>query len=443
MKYWSIFGLLVFAYAALLFARVVFTLNAEAAETLPLYDGHTGAVVGRVVNDPDRRATSLHVHVRVATVDGEPARGTLLALLPPQAEVSYGDTVEVSGTIKTPEPFETDTGREFNYAGYLRVQGVSMMMQKATLQNVEEGGLSLQKTLFSIKHTFEHSLEKLFPEPDNSLLEGILLGERSGLPKDVQNAFIASSLVHVVVLSGYNISIVANAVLYATSGLPRTFSYGFGGMLMILFAMMTGAGATTVRACAMGVISIVAQYMHRPTVAMRSLIAAAGAMILWNPLIVLYDSSFILSVLATFGLVTLSPTTERWVRWIPEKFGLRSIAAATIAVQLFVLPALLYFTGVLSVVALPANLLALPVVSWAMLFGFIAGLLGFVHPALALPFAILGDALLRWMMLVANTATAFPFSSTVVAAFPAWILIAMYIPLTTIATKIYLTQSNS
>lgn len=442
MKQWVIYSLFIFAYAALLLARVVFMLDAQAAETLPLYDGHTGTVIGKVVADPDRRATSLHINIAVTTVDGTSANGTLLALLPPQVEVSYGDTVEVAGTITTPQPFETDTGREFNYAGYLRVQGVSMMIQKATLEDIQTGGLSLQKILFDVKHSFESSLEKLFPEPDNSLLQGILLGERSGLPKDLNNAFIASSLVHVVVLSGYNISIVSNAVLYITSALPRTLSYGFGGVLMLLFAMMTGAGATTVRACAMGLISILAQYLRRPAIAMRSLIAAAGAMMLWNPLITLYDSSFILSVLATFGLITLEPMTSRWVAWMPEKFGMRSIAAATIAVQIFVLPALLYFTGILSVIALPANLLALPVVPSAMLLGFVAGLLGLIHPALGLPFALLCELLLRWMMLVANTATSLPFSSTVVTAFPAWALVAIYIPLTAFATWKYLRNAS-
>jgi len=417
-------------------------LDAQAAETLPTYDGYTGSVVGEIVGDPDRRATSLHINIAVATVDGTPASGTLLALLPPQAEVSYGDTVEVSGQIAVAQPFETDTGRTFDYAAYLRVQGVSMMMQKAILVQDTPGGFSLQGFLFDIKHTFESSLDRLFPEPDNALLQGILLGERSGLPADLNKAFIASSLVHVVVLSGYNISIVSNAVLYITSGLPRTLSYGFGGVLMLLFAMMTGAGATTVRACAMGLISILAQYLRRPAVAMRSLIAAAGAMILWNPLIALYDSSFILSVLATFGLITLEPMTSKWVWWVPEKFGMRSIAAATIAVQIFVLPALLYFTGVLSVIALPANLLALPVVPSAMLFGFVAGLLGLIHPALGLPSALACEALLRWMMLVANTATSLPFSSTVVSAFPAWALVALYIPLTAWASFVYLRTAS-
>jgi competence protein ComEC len=293
--------------------------------------------------------------------------------------------------------------------------------------------------LFSIKHRFESSLEQLYPEPDTALLEGILLGERRGLPKDLQDAFVTSGLVHVVVLSGYNISIVANAVLYATSFLPKIIGYSFGAILMILFALMTGAGATTVRACIMGLIAILAQYLQRPAAALRALGVAAVCMALWNPLVVAYDSSFILSVLATFGLITLSPSVEKYLKWIPKYkfFDVRSIAASTIAVQIFVLPALLYFTGVLSFMALPANLLALPVVPFAMLGGFLAGVIGLVHPVLAVPFMFVSDLLLKWMIVVAQTEHMLPYSSTVVSAIPVWVVLLVYIPLTAFAIKLY------
>jgi competence protein ComEC len=342
-------------FALLLGARIIFLLQSEAAETLKDHIGERGVIVGEVAGDPERRDTSLHINVAVSTVGGEKTTGTLLAIVGRDAEVEYGDTIELMGEIVAPEAFETDTGRMFDYPNYLRVRGISATTKYATLTSVRPGGLSLQKVLFEVKHSFEHSLERLFAEPSGSLLEGVLLGERRGLPVDLNNAFIVSGLVHVVVLSGYNIAVVANAVLYATSFLPRTLGYAGGGALMILFVMMTGAGATSVRACIMGLIAILAQYMRRPAVAMRSLIAAAGAMALWNPLVVLYDPSFIMSVLATFGLITLSPTIERRLSFLPERFGVRSIAASTISVQIFVLPALLYFTGILSFLSLPAN----------------------------------------------------------------------------------------
>jgi competence protein ComEC len=434
-----VIALLACAYLCALVVRTDFFLRAEASETLRSYIGTKATIEGTVANDPEKRATSLHANVRVSAINGEGANGTLLATLPREAQLSYGDRVTLSGKLEAPEAFETDTGRIFDYPNYLRVQGISATLAYGDIEQAERGGWSLQKTLFAIKHVFERSLERLFPEPDNSLLEGVLLGERRGLPDELNHAFIVSSLVHVVVLSGYNISIVANAMLYATSILPRTLSYGLGGILMILFAIMTGAGATTVRACIMGLIAILAQYMRRPAVAMRGLIAAAGAMVLWNPLVALHDTSFILSVLATFGLITLSPAVEKYLRWIPQWkcFDMRAIAASTIAVQMYILPALLYYMGVLSFVALPANLLALPAVPFAMLFGFLAGLFGLAGTVLGIPLALVADGFLRWMMFVADTAASLPFSSAVIAAFPAWMMLAAYAPLTAFGIYCY------
>ena len=435
-----------FCLGVLTLVRVGFYINGWMSQELPHYAGTQAEVVGTITNDPERRSTSTHVNIAVAAIDTKKVSGTMLVVLPREAGVAYGDTITVRGSISLPEAFETDTGRMFDYGGYLQVQGISTLIPHAQLLSTQKGGWSPQKFLFGIKHIFEESVESLFPEPDSSLLEGILLGERRGLPKNLNDAFITSGLVHVVVLSGYNISIVSESILRVTSFLPKTLNYGAGGVLMVLFALMSGGGATTVRALVMGLIAMLARYMKRPTDALRALCVAACGMALWNPPVVIHDPSFILSVLATFGLITLSPSVEKYFTWLPEKFGIRSIAASTVSVQFFVLPALLYFTGVFSALALPANVLALPIVPFAMLAGFLAGLAGFVHPMFAYPFTLIADLLLRWMMLVANTAHVLPLSFAVVPSFPVWVAVLIYVPLTWFATVLYrqnVSQSHS
>lgn len=434
-----LFVLVLGAYVAALLVRVDVLLRHEAADTLVRYAGESVLVEGKVVNDPERRDTSTHAYVSVSSVKGESARGTLLAILPREVALEYGDTVTVRGEIALPEEFETNAGRVFDYPSYLRVRGVFAMLRQGTVESVKTGGWSMQRFLYTTKHTFERSLERMFPEPENALLEGVLLGERRGVPQELTDAFITSGLIHVVVLSGYNISIVSEAALRAMSFLPPTIGYSLGAVFIVFFAIMTGAGATTVRACIMGLIAILARVLGRPSAALRALAVAALAMIMWNPLVALYDPSFILSVLATFGLITMSPRVERWLKWVPNfrYFDVRSIAASTIAVQIYVLPALLYITGVLSFFALPANVLALPVVPLAMLAGFFAGLLGFIHPVLGMPLMLCARALLDWMMFVANTAHALPYASTVVKAFPLWVAVAAYVPLTLLALRWY------
>ena len=426
------------AAAALGLVRADLFLQSERQQNLTTFVGEKTEVVGVVVNDPERRDTSLHVHIGVLTIDGRAARGKLLAQLPREQEVSYGDTVSVAGRVEEPQAFETDTGRIFDYRSYLRARGISAVMRYAVLESKTEAPLSLPKVLFSIKHAFTNSLERIFAEPQGSLLQGLLLGERRGLPQELTNAFIASGLIHVVVLSGYNISIVADGVLRIFAFLPRTLGFSLGGATIFLFVLMIGSGATAVRALIMGLIAILARYFGRSALALRALAVAAGGMVLWNPTSLLFDPSFILSVLATFGLITLSPWVEsklpKFFSRVPQ---IHSIAASTIAVQIYVLPALLYMTGVLSLFALPANVLALPAVPFAMGFGFSAGLLGLIHPLLALPAALVTDLLLRFVMFVATAAHALPFSATVVATFPLWVAIVAYIPLTALALSLY------
>ncbi len=426
------------AAAALGILRADAVLQSAADETLPSYVDASASVVGIVSDDPDRRETSQHLTVEVQQVNGVLANGTLLALVNRDASVSYGDTVTVKGPLTLPETFETDTGHTFDHPAYLRVRGISVQMQKASLVHVTPGHWSVQRFLFALKHSFEQSLERVMQEPEGSLLEGILLGERHGISKELTNAFIASGLVHVVVLSGYNISIVSEAVFRSLSFLPRVFNFSLGAILMIAFALLSGGGATTIRACIMALIALLARYLHRSSVALRSLVIAAAAMILWNPLVLLFDPSFILSVLATFGLITLSPWVEsRLPAFLTKYESVRSIAASTISVQIYVLPALLYFTGVLSFLSVPANVLGLPVVPMAMLFGFIAGVVAFVSPALALLPALATTILLRYMMLVAQTTAAIPFGVAVVPEFSAWIVALLYIPLTIFAVGKY------
>lgn len=410
-------------------ARFWMAFSAPPADILN-YTGKMAVVSGVVVDDPDIRATSARVTLAVATINTRKASGKILAALPKDTEVEYGDRLTVRGTLEEPQNFETQSGKEFDYQNYLRVRGISATIGRAALISRERDGFSIMGALFSLKHSFERSLERVVPEPQVSLLEGILLGERGGFTQELLQAFVLVGLIHVVVLSGSNISIVAEAVFRALGFLPRTLTYFVGGALMLLFVLMTGGGAASVRALIMAAIALLARYLRRPAAALRALIAAAVLMLLWNPLL-LGDSGFVLSVLATFGLIMFAPSIESKLLFVPAwaVFNLRSIVATTLAVELFILPALLYFSGTLSFLSLPVNALVLPFVPLVMLAGFAAGICALLHPALALVPALLVDVLLRLIIWITQSAAALPFSAASVVAFPLWLLLVSYAPL--------------
>ncbi len=411
------------------------------AETLPLFIKQTVLVEGVVVDDPDRRNTSVRVVVSVAKIDNAEASGKLLVLLPKESAVSYGDVVWLKGRIDAPQTFLTNTGREFDYPNYLRVRGVSAVSY-AVLQKREVGGVSVLGALFLVKNKFEASLERYIPKPQVSLLEGMLLGERGGLSQELLQMFVVVGLIHIVVLSGSNISVVSEGVFRGLGFLPRAVRYTLGAVLIVLFALMAGGGAATLRAVIMGGIAVVARYMHRPVLALRALGVAAVMMLLWNPLSI-YDNGFVLSVLATFGMITLAPWFEQKITAVPAwaRFNLRSIIATTLGVELFILPALLYSSGVLSLVSVPVNALVLPLVPLVMFCGFITGLVGLLHPVLAFLPALVADVLLRALLFATERAATLPFASFVIPPFSGWIVAALYIPLTYLAFRTYMQQS--
>lgn len=398
--------------------------------------GRMAVVEGVVADDPDVRATAVRTPVSVSALNGALAEGVILAVLPRDSAVQYGDRVVVRGVLEVPEPFETQTGRMFDYSRYLETRGVSLVMQRAVLRDRQDGGASVLRLLFFLKHAFERGLERVMEEPMASLMEGFLLGEKSGLPPALTQAFIIAGLIHVVVLSGYNIGVVSEWTLRLFAAvLPRRAALGATAAVIVLFALMAGGGMATVRACLMGLIAILARYLNRSAAALRALCFAAAAMFLYNPLVVT-DAGFMLSVLATFGLITLAPWVEEKLTLLPAG-GIRSTAGTTIAVQLFVLPALLYYSGVLSFVSVPINVLVLPLIPLAMLLGFAAGLLALLHPLAAFIPALAADLLLRIMIWLTETAAALPFASTVVPAFSGWIALLAYLPLTAWAGWIY------
>jgi len=429
---------LVCAAGALGTVRADLFLATQEKETLALYVGQRVVLVGSVVADPDRRDKTLRLMVSADAVDTAPARGVALVLADRDTKVAYGDTVRVEAKVEVPEPFVTDTGHLFDYPSYLATQGVLVQLPYASVEVVRPAGWSLQGTLFLLKHMFEHSLWRLLPEPEGSLMAGILLGEKHGIPKALTDAFIASGLIHIVVLSGYNIAIVAEGVFRMLALLPRRVQFVVGGVLMLFFALMAGAGSATLRALLMAFIALLARYYNRSALALRALMVALAALALWSPYALLHDPSFILSVLATFGLVTLSPWVERWLPlFLPKLPSVRSIAASTIAVQIFLLPALLYFSGVLSFLSVPANVLVLPFMPAVMLLGFVAGLLGVLSPVLGFVPALLAEALLKWTVFVATAVAAVPLGTMIVPEFSALVLCGAYVPLAWFAVRQY------
>lgn len=412
---------------ALGLVRAVFAITAFIPEP-NLHDGAAIEARGVVVREPDTRESHVLLTVDIEQVNGSRADMRFLVRVPTYPAFTYGDSVSLKGTVEVPTSFETETGRVFDYRGFLAKDGVQYLIREPEISRVgTAAGNPIVTGLLAIKQAWIRGVSLVVPEPASALVAGLVVGAKRSLGENWLERFRTTGVVHIVVLSGFNLSIVAVAIMRLLQRAPRGVGFILGALAMIAFAVLAGASATVVRATVMALIALVATAFNRPYLALRGLCIAALGMVLVNPFTLVYDPGFQLSCVATLGLITMSPLFERYVQWIPVRGGVREIVTATVATQLAVLPLLLYQVGQASVVALPANLLILPFVPFAMLVGLLAGLVAMVYPVLALPFAYATNLVLSWMFTVVSFLADVPFASIGLPPLPWYLVLLTYI----------------
>lgn len=361
----------------------------------------------------------------------------LVVLLVPQAKVllsaglegnyEYGDKIKFEGMLKKPQNFITDTGKVFDYINYLRKDGILYVMAYPEIEIVSRGhGNPLQRALFLVKEKFLEKINFAIKSPENLLMGGLILGERSAFSRELRQDFVDTGTIHIVALSGYNVTIVADWFMKLFAFLPRNLAFGAGIFSIFLFVLMTGANSTAVRAGIMAALALFARATGRNYEAGRGLILAALVMILWNPFLLAFDVSFQLSFMATVAVIFLAPKIEKYFLWVTKNFGLREIVSVTVAAYIFVLPFILYKMGNFSLVALPANILVLPAVPPTMFFGFLSGLFGIIWRGFALPFGIIAYLLLYYELGVIRFLADFPLASFSVPYFPLTLTLFIY-----------------
>lgn len=380
---------------------------------------------GKIVADPDMREETQRLALLVR-VEGETAK--VLVVAPRFPAVQYGETVRAEGTLARPEPFATDAGRTFAYDHFLEKDGIQVLLENASVEVIgkRSGGMdTVRGFFFDLKRAGIDALARALPEPEASLAAGLVLGGKQGLGDELLDDFIVAGLVHIVVLSGYNVMIVAEAVLRAFAFLRKRYAAVAAGAVIAAFVLTAGAGAASIRAGIMAGIALFARATGKRYDALRALLFAGALMLLGNPLLLLYDPGFQLSFIATLGLIFGTPVIAARLSFVRSGL-LRELLASTVAAQLSVLPLLLYQNGLFSLVALPANVLVLPVVPLAMAASAAAGFAGFLAPALA-PYAGLpAYALLALIIGVVEHAASLPLAAVQVPSFPFLLTVLAY-----------------
>ncbi len=341
-----------------------------------------------VVKKPEKKDNYQNVVVRTNTGEKILFQDNINSVL------NYGDEIDLKCLLKIPSNKDN-----FNYRMYLAKDKIFYLCQKAdyfpTGRNLSN---QFYGTILKIGTRLEESVNKVIPQPQAALANGLLLGGSDRMSKNWQEKFSLTGMTHIVAVSGYNVSIIAEYLMaiFIFIGLWRKQAFWAAVIGIILFVIMIGYPSSAIRAGVMGTLLLWAMKNGRLANSTNAVVLAAAIMLAINPLLLRWDIGFQLSFLATIGIVALAPVWENYFIRKAHTFGLLEIMFLTLSAQIFVIPILLSNFGSFSPISLLANVLVLPIVPVSMFFSFLTALTGIFSYELSLPFAWLAYLLLKY-----------------------------------------------
>lgn len=394
-------------------------------------------ITGYLTESPDYRDTYTNLRVQVQKVDtgdGDlEANGLILVRASNNQTFEYGQRIRLRGKLKTPPENE-----DFSYRDYLAAKNIHSYMTSASITVLPwNDGNPLLGSLYAFKQSSFDNIYRLFPDPESSLLAGILLGVDTGLKAELQQAFKNTGTAHIIAISGFNISIIAGIfVTYFSRFLGERRGAALAVIAIILYTALVGGDAAVVRAAIMGTLALFAKQLGRRQVALNTLLVVALLMCLWNPRY-LWDVGFQLSFFATLGLILYAQPFSEFANRIITKYFPAStgenaaklfseFVLLTLAAQLTTIPIMAYHFQRISLISFVANPFILPAQPAVMILGGLAVLLSHVWFLLGQVVAWIAWPFVVYTIRIVEIFDSVPNGTIFLGDFSVWFVILFY-----------------
>jgi len=276
---------------------------------------------------------------------------------------------------------------EYHYGDKIVVTGIVKdgRLEFPEIENKEAGRAKgeVGTMIYELKRKIEEVYRRTLPEPQASLLSGIVLGSKAGMPKDFYESLRKTGTLHVVVASGMNITILAGTSLsFWLLFVSRRWAVILSLILIWFYVFLAGGEAPVVRAGIMGTLAFLAQGLGRERDAWRAFGAAALVLLFYNPENI-FDLGFQLSFCATFGILFFGSMFSKLFNRLPNQVS--SDLSQTLAAQIATLPIIIFNFGYYSPLSVLVNVLAVWVLPWIMRLGLLVAVGGKIFAWLTLP----------------------------------------------------------
>ena len=310
-------------------------------------------VEGMVADDPSEDAHgSSTLKLNDIVCKNQKLPGTVWVNVATKAALKRYDRVKLTGTLKP------------GFGSF------AASLKSAKLVSVQKAN---DDSAGAMRDEFSKRIRRALPEPEASLGIGYLVGQKSALPPELDEAFRTVGLTHIVVASGYNLTILVRLARRLFMRISK-YTAAFASFAMIGgFMAVTGMNPSMARAGLVSCLSILAWYYGRKFHPLVLLPIAAATTLLITPSYGWNDLGWELSFLSFAGVMVVAPLLQCYFFGDTSPSILRQIFGETVCAQLMATPVIVLAFGQFSVVAVFANLLILPLVPLAMLLTFVAG----------------------------------------------------------------------
>jgi len=403
-KYRVIFLGLIFLFLGVL--RFNVTEVRVSDKHVSFYNNRNVEFVGKILEEPDVREFNQKIEVGEIEIKHVKIAGKVLISVGKYEKYSYGDIVKIKCKLEKPGVInaEDEWGRDFDYGKYLSVNSIYSVCYKPLQLSIINYQLSrfekIKNELINARQKFKIQIDKSLPLPYSGILNAMLLGYKREMISETRNQFSQTGLSHIIAISGLHITILAGIIFYLfiVLGLSRSKAFWPAIFVLFLYVMMIGFRASAIRAFIMGVIVMYGLKIGRLSKSLNALIFSAVILLIINPKLLLFDIGFQLSFLAVLGIMIFYKKFEKWLKFISDKFKIRSIVCMTFSAQILTLPLVIYYFGVVSVISPISNLLILPVLPLIMILGICMIFLAFIWSKIGVVLGIMVWIILKYVL---------------------------------------------
>ena len=249
-------------------------------------------------------------------------------------------------------------------------------------RDLPDWGHVLPSLLSTWKSSLQVTSDELFSRDTSPLVRGMILGD-AVQSQEQEDAFRRAGVSHILVISGFNITLLFVFVRKLLGFLPKRLMFALSMIVIVLFVIMVGPQAAVLRAAAMGILGILALMNHRKASLLHVLLLSVSVLAWLSPFSLTSDPGLALSSLAVAGLVCFHSRIVLFLHWVPDTLALRESLSGTCSALFATLPITIGSFGSLSLVSIITNILIGPLVTPFMAIASLAMLSGVCH---VLPF---------------------------------------------------------